>query len=247
MVLANWQQVETDGSTMRMHVSTPDGPGPFPGLVVIQHQGGIDEFMQQMTRRLAEAGYVAAAPDLYHRDGPDCTDDLVTRRSRLSDRRVINDINATIGFLERQISVHDSRFGVIGFCMGGRLAYLMAAVNPGLKAAVAYYPGNTFRAWGRDLPSPFERTPDVHCPLQGHFGADDKNPSPEDMQKLDTELNKFGKAHEFYSYANAGHAFMDSTKESYRRHAAEASWPRTLEFLGRYLSTPASERAAACK
>jgi carboxymethylenebutenolidase len=87
----------------------------------------------------------------------------------------------------------------------------------------------------------------VYCPLQGHFGADDKNPSPEDMQKLDTELNKFGKAHEFYSYANAGHAFMDSTKESYCRHAAEASWRRTLEFLGRYLSTPAADPAAARK
>lgn len=247
MVVADWQQVETDGSTMRMHVSIPEGSGPFPGLLVIQHQGGIDEFMQLMTRRLAEAGYVAAAPDLYHRDGPGCTDDPVTRRSRLSDRRIINDINATVGFLSRQSTVHDGRFGVIGFCMGGRLAYLMAAVNPDLKAAVAYYPGNMFRAWGRDLPSPFERMADVYCPLQGHFGADDKNPSPEDMEKLDIELNKFHKAHEFYSYADAGHAFMDTTKESYRGRAADASWPRTLQFFGRYLATLTSESTAARK
>lgn len=236
MVLASWQQVESDGGMMRMHFSMPEGAGPFPGIVVIQHQGGIDEFMQGMTRRLAEAGYVAAAPDLYHRDGPDCTDDLVTRRSRLSDRRIINDINATIGFFERQSGVDTSRLAVIGFCMGGRVAYLAAAVNPAFKAAVVYYPGNAFRAWGRDLPSPFERTAEISCPVQGHFGAEDKNPSPEDMQRLDTELTKFGKAHEFYSYPGAGHAFMDNTKESYRRHAEEASWPRTLEFFGRHLS-----------
>ncbi|MPZ76643.1 MAG: prolyl oligopeptidase family serine peptidase [Deltaproteobacteria bacterium] len=236
MAASNWQQIESDNSAMRMHVSLPEGSGPFPGLVVIQHQGGVDPFVQSMTARLAQAGYGAAAPDLYHRDGLDCTDDIITRRSRLSDRKVINDVNSTVSFLQSQSAVDGNRLGIIGFCMGGRVVYLMATANPRFKAAVAYYAGNTFRAWGRDIPSPFERTPEIHCPLQGHFGAEDKNPSPEDMQKLDAELTKFNKTHEFYSYPNAGHAFMDSTSESYRRHADEASWPRTLEFLNRHLS-----------
>ncbi len=237
MVLSSWQQVESDGSMMRMNFSTPEGAGPFPGIVVIQHQGGIDAFIQEMTRRLAEAGYAAAAPDLYHRDGPDCTDDFVTRRSRLSDRRIINDIHATVGFFERDNSIDRHRLAVIGFCMGGRVAYLAAAVNPAFKAAVVYYPGNTFRAWGRDLPSPFERTAEISCPVQGHFGAEDKNPSPEDMQRLNDELSRLGKAHEFYAYSGAGHAFMDNTKETYRRHAEAAAWPRTLEFFGRHLAS----------
>ena len=64
-----------------MHVSVPALSTPVPGIVVIQHQGGVDEFVQNMTHRLADAGYVAAAPDLYHRDGPDCRDDFVARRS----------------------------------------------------------------------------------------------------------------------------------------------------------------------
>jgi len=232
---SNWQEIESDGSAMRLHVSIPEGAGQFPAMVVIQHQGGVDEFIQKMTERLAHAGYFAVAPDLYHRDGPDCKDDIVTRRSRLSDRRIVNDINATVGYLQHHSAADEKRIGIIGFCMGGRVVYLMAAAVPAFKAAVAYYPGNTFRAWGRDLPSPFERTGEIHCPLQGHFGADDANPTPQDVIKLDAELAKFGKLHEFYSYQNAGHAFMDSTKESYRRHADEDSWPRTLEFLGRYL------------
>jgi carboxymethylenebutenolidase len=236
MTQSSWQTTESDNSSMRLHVSVPEGVDPFPAMVVIQHQGGVDEFIQQMTQRLAQAGYLAAAPDLYHRDGPDCKDDLVTRRSRLSDRRIINDAAATIDFLKRQRSVDGSRLGVIGFCMGGRVAYLLAAAHPAFKAAVVYYPGNTFRAWGRDLPSPFERTAELHCPIQGHFGANDANPSPEDMAKLDAELRKLDKPHEFYSYADAAHAFMDSTKDSYRRHADEASWPRTLDFLARHLS-----------
>jgi carboxymethylenebutenolidase len=234
-MISNWQEIESDGSPMRLHVSMPDGAGPFPALVVLQHQGGVDQFIQEMTRRLAGAGYMAAAPDLYHRDGPDCKDDLVTRRSRLSDRRIVNDLNASVGYLQSHSAADKKRIGIIGFCMGGRIVYLAAAAIPAFKAAVAYYPGNTFRAWGRDLRSPFERTEEIHCPLQGHFGANDVNPSLQDVVKLDAELAKFSKPHEFYSYPNAGHAFMDSTKESYRREADEASWARTLDFLSRHL------------
>ena len=98
MTKSDWQQTESDGSMMRMHVSAPEGSGPFAGIVAVQHQGGVDEFMENMTQRLAQAGYVAAAPDLYHRDGPNCSDDIVTRRSRLRDRTVINDVNAAVSF-----------------------------------------------------------------------------------------------------------------------------------------------------
>jgi carboxymethylenebutenolidase len=237
MTSSSWQQTDSDNSTMRMRLSLPTGTGSFPAMVVIQHQGGVDEFVEKMTVRLADAGYVAAAPDLYHRDGPDCKDDIAARRSRLGDRRIINDVNACVRFLQSHDSVDRNRIGIVGFCMGGRVVYLMAAANPVFKASVAYYPGNTFRAWGRDLASPFERTAEIHCPLQGHFGADDKNPSPEDMAKLDAELTKFNKPHEFFSYPGGGHGFMDSTKESYRRDADQASWPRTLDFLGRHLAT----------
>jgi carboxymethylenebutenolidase len=116
------------------------------------------------------------------------------------------------------------------------LAFLGAATHPNLKASVAYYPGNLFRAWGRDLPSPFERSPDIRCPIQGHFGADDANPSPDDRIKLDAELSRLGKPHEFHSYENAGHAFLDFTKDSYRKHADEPSWRRTLDFLFQHLN-----------
>jgi len=237
MVASGWQQTTSDGSTMRMHLSVADGRGPFPGVVVMQHQWGIDEFMQSITARLAQSGYVAAAPDLYHRDGPECTDDVIARRSRLSDRKVIIDVNATVKFLRSQPAVDENRFAIIGFCMGGRIAYLMAAASFEFKAAIVFYGGNIFRAWGRDIPSPFERTSEIHCALQGHFGADDRNPSPDDMRKLDLELTKYDKKYEFYAYPDATHAFMDHTRESYRRHADEAAWPRTLEFLIRHLST----------
>jgi carboxymethylenebutenolidase len=147
---------------------------------------------------------------------------------------VIADINATVDFLKSHNSVDAGRIGIVGFCMGGRAVYLMCAVNPEIKAGVMYYGGDTFSAWG-DGPSPFERTKDIHCPIMGHFGEDDKNPSPADMKKLDTELTRLGKPHEFYSYPNAAHAFANFGSSNYREHAADASWPRTFGFFGKYL------------
>jgi len=235
MTISSWQEIDSDGGPMRLHVSAPVGAGPYPALLVMQHQGGVDEFIRQITERLANDGYIAAAPDLYHRDGPDCTDDIATRRSRLSDRRIIKDLAAAFEYLQTHSAVANHRIGVIGFCMGGRLALLGAATNPAFKAAVAFYPGNSFRAWGRDMPAPFERIADIRCPVQGHFGADDTNPSPEDMAKIDAEMTKWHRPHEFHSYANAGHAFLDRTKDTYRRHADESSWSKTLEFLSCHL------------
>ena len=220
---------------MRLYVSVPSGTGPFPAVVVIQHQGGVDDFMEEMTQRVASAGYAVVAPDLYHRDGPDCKDDGPTRRARLQDVLVIKDVNATVDFLISHRSVDAERLGIIGFCMGGRVAYLMAAANPHLKAAVAYYGGNIMVPWGEGL-APFDRTAEIHCPLLGLFGEEDANPSPADMRKLDAELTKHGKVHEFHSYPGAGHAFMNWRGERYRADADRDSWPKTLAFFAQHLT-----------
>ncbi|MBI2359104.1 MAG: dienelactone hydrolase family protein [Deltaproteobacteria bacterium] len=241
-----WDEIKVDGGLMRLYISHPGASKPLPAVVVIQHQGGVDEFVQDMTRRVAEAGYFGVAPDLYHRDGPDCTDDAPTRRVRLRDVTVIKDVNATVDFLKKHNSVDGERLGIVGFCMGGRVVYLMAAVNPSFSAAVKYYGGGIFQPWG-DGPSPFDRTAEIHCPLLGHFGEDDQNPSPDNMRKLDSELRRLGKVHEFYSYPDAGHAFMNKTAKSYRAHADQASWPRTADFLRRCLVEVTPKQKAAAR
>lgn len=241
---SRWEEIKVDNNPMKLYVSHPDGAGPFPAVVVIQHQGGVDKFMEEMTEKVAAAGYFGITPDLYHRDAPDCRDDGPTRRSRLRDATVIRDVNATVDFLKDHRLVHGERLGITGFCMGGRVAYLMAAANPGFSASVAYYGGNISKAWGEG-PSPFERTAEIHCPIMGHFGEEDQNPSPEDMRKLDAELAKHGKVHEFYSYPGAGHGFMDRHGNKYNARADQASWPRTLDFFRRYMIEIAPKRATA--
>lgn len=216
---------------MPLYVSMPDTTGPLPAVVVAQHAGGVDTFIRTMTDRLAEAGYVAAAPDLYHRLGPD--DPRGPRE--LIDAEMITDIQATVMFLQNHSAVDGDSLGITGFCMGGRVAYLMASAIPQFKAAEAYYGGNTMVALGEGSMSPFERTGEIGCPLLFHFGDEDANPSPEDMQTLDAELARYDKAHEFYTYPGAGHAFMDFTGKRYREAAAGAAWARTLDFFARHL------------
>jgi carboxymethylenebutenolidase len=230
---SSWENVKVGDSSMRTYMSLPENSQPAPAVIVVQGQTGVDDFLK-FSDMVATNGFVAAAPDFYHRDPPDCKDDGPMRRMRLRDSTVIQDVNATVSFLKSHKSVDPSKIGIVGFCMGGRVVYLMPAVNPDIKAGVMYYGSDPFSPWG-DGPSPFDRSKDISCPIMGHFGEDDKNPSPADMKKLDAELTRLGKQHEFYSYAGAAHAFANFGSGNYREHAANASWPRTFEFFGKYL------------
>jgi carboxymethylenebutenolidase len=229
-----WESTTVNGKDMGLYVSVPEGDGPFPAVIVIQHQGGVDDFIQEMTRRMPEAGYVGVAPVLYHRDPVDSVDDAPTRRGRLLDANLIADVQATMDFLSAHPGIDSSRVGIVGYCMGGRVAYLMAAAIPGMKAAVDYYGGNRMLSWG-DGPTPFDRTADIQCPVLGHFGEIDANPSQADMAKFDAEMTRLGKEHQFYSYPNADHGFMNERGPRYNADADKNSWPRTLDFFARTL------------
>ncbi|HXF52150.1 MAG TPA: dienelactone hydrolase family protein [Dehalococcoidia bacterium] len=233
---ARWDTVQVDGAPMRCYVTVPEGPGPFPAVIVIQHAGGVDAFVQTMTDRIAEAGFVGVAPDLYHREDPSSADDPMTRMGRLRDRTIIADVNAAIEHAKTLPEFRADRIGITGFCMGGRVAYLMATKRPDLKAAVVFYGGNIFVPWGEG-PSPFDGTADIACPILGLFGEDDPNPSPRDVARLDAELTRLGKPHEFHSYAGAGHAFMNEGRPSYRPEAARDAWQKCVAWFERYLKT----------
>jgi carboxymethylenebutenolidase len=231
---SGWEKVKVDGSDMPLYVSMPATDLVVPGVVVIHGQSGLESFIKDTTHMFAQLGYAAAAPNLYHRDPTDCKDDNPTRKARLRDPSIVRDIEGAIGFLKDHRQVDSGKLGIVGFCMGGRLVYLMSAASKDLQAGVMFYGGGTMVPFG-DGPSPFERTREINCPIQGHFGAEDQNPSPADMRKLDAELTQFGIAHEFHSYAGAAHAFANTGSINYRPHAAAQSWPRAMEFFSRHL------------
>ncbi len=230
------ETVRVGDADMTVYGNMPAEAGALAAIVVIQHGAGVDTFTRAMVNRLTDAGYAAVAPDLYHRF--DRSLEATAKRQQLKDNEIIADVDATVDFLRKHQRVDAARLGIIGFCMGGRVVYLMAAVNPYFKVAVAYYGGNIMVPWGDGVQPPFARTGEIGCPLLFHFGAEDTNPSPEDMRKLDEELTRCGKEHEFHAYENAGHGFMDFTNaQRYREVAQQASWPRTLAFLARHLGS----------
>ena len=231
-----WDDLDVAGGRMRCFVATPDRDGPHPTVVVIQHAGGVDPFVQGMTRRLADGGFVAVAPDLYHREDANASDDPMTRMSRLRDESIVLDVNAALDHIRTLREARADRTGITGFCMGGRVAYLMAASSPdAIKAAVVFYGGNIMVPWGRG-PAPFDLSERIRCPLLGLFGEDDPNPNPADVARLDAELTRLGKAHEFHSYPGAGHAFMNEDRPSYRTEAAKDAWARCLDWFRRHLA-----------
>ena len=220
---------------MRILSSAPDVEHA-PGVVVMMHGPGLDRFIEDRVADLARHGYAAAAPDLYHRQ-PDDDVDIMARIGRLRDDEIVADIDATVAHLRGLARPRVGELAVLGFCMGGRNTYLAAGARPALwRAAVVFYGGNIMKPWGGGDVSPFDRTAQIACPVLGQFGLDDTNPSPVDVDKIDAELTRHDKPHEFYRYPGAGHAFLNFTNaERYRPEPAQQAWQLALDFLARHL------------
>ena len=232
---ASWETIKVDGSDMRMYLSVPEGSGPFPAVLVSQHGPGVNEFIQDFVNKLAKEGYVACAPELYHRVTEEMLADGSSAGQHLNDSEIVADINATVEFLRSRPFVDGERLGVTGFCQGGRTTWLAATTNPHFKAAVPFFGGNIRVPVGDSDQSPFDRTSGMKCPVLFHFGAVDTNPSPEDQARYDEELTRLGIPHQFYSYPGADHAFMDYNRDRYQKEASDIAWPRTLEFFAAHL------------
>lgn len=229
-----WDTVTVSGQPMRVHIGVPDGESKCAGILVAQHGPGVDSFVQDAVIRLFREGYVAAAPELYHRQPADVKDNM-TRIGMLKDDEIIADMNATFAHMKGLKEIAVGPVGIVGFCMGGRVSYLIAAANREIKACTVFYGGNIMKAWGAP-PTPFERTKDINCPVIGFFGNEDTNPSPDDVNKIDAELTRLNKPHEFHRYNEAGHAFQNFLDSSrWRPRPARGSWSEMLAFFAQHL------------
>lgn len=228
--MSDYVKTDVSGESMKVLVARPTGSGgPWPVIALMHHKGGIDEFPRAHAERLAREGYIVAVPELYHRT-PGLPPDQALRALR--DPEIIADIAATLDLVAATENVRPGANAILGHCMGGRLAFLGAIADRRFRAAVAYYSGNMFTPWGGDGPSPFERLGELHCPVAGFYGNEDKNPSPADVDKIDAELTRLGIRHTFHRYDKTGHAFQNfANAEGYRPAAAEDAWQKTLRFL----------------
>ena len=227
------------------YFARPLGAGPFPGMVVIHHAPGWDEWYREATRKFAHYGYAAISPNLYCREGHGTPEDVgakVRAAGGVPDVHVVGDIEGAMRYL-RSLPYINGKVGVFGTCSGGRNAFFLACRVKGFDAAVECWGGRVVMPKEDLTPkqpvAPIDYTKDLSCPLLGIFGNEDKSPSPEQVNQHEAELKKHGKNYEFHRYDGAGHGFFYYDRPAYRQEQAVDGWKKIFAFLERHLGAAA--------
>ncbi len=219
-----------NGESLSGYVARPEGDVPHPSVIVVQEWWGLNEHIKDVTRRFAQAGYVALAPDLYHGQVATEPDEARKLVMELDMPAAVQEIGSAADFLLGQDYVSGEQVGVLGFCMGGGLA-LQAALNDAgtgrYAVAIPFY----------GSPLTPEQAATVQTPILGLYGADDGGIPAADVKAMQDALTKAGVDNSFTIYEGAPHAFFNDTRESYRPEAAADAWEQTLAWLQKYLSS----------
>jgi carboxymethylenebutenolidase len=203
---------------------------------------GWDQATKEIARTFAVHGYNAICPHLHFREGPEASPDDAAAASRASggvpDERFLGDAAGAIQAL-RMLPTSNGKVGVIGYCSGGRQAFLTACSLP-VDACVDCYGAFVVGTPPPEMPMKVrpltDRVQDLRCPVLGLFGQEDKFPSPEQVEELRGLLTTHGKTFELHSYEGAGHAFFAVDRPSYRPEAAVDGWQRIWTFFGKHLA-----------
>ncbi len=231
-----------DGDDIEAYCARPTSVGPFPGVVVIHHMPGYDRSTKEIVRTFAAYGYAALCPNLHYRYAPGAkaadAAAAAIEAGGVPDEQCIGDVRGAVEFLGA-LPDANGRVGVIGYCSGGRQAYVVACCLD-IDAAVDCYGGRVVAAPADLTPArpiaPIDRTADLKCPLLGLFGAEDANPSPEQTAQIEAALRAHGKTYEFHTFDDAGHAFFSVDRPNFRVEAAKQGWKLIWDFFGRHLS-----------
>lgn len=240
-----------NGDQIDAYFAQPTGSGPFPGVVVIHHLPGWDEWTTEVVRKLAHHGYAAVSPHLYSRSGKSPAEAGADAFRGLtegapivgqSDAQAMGDIEASAQWLKAR-GTSNGKVGCIGFCSGGRLAYLAASSVPSIDAAVdcwggAVVPSPRWPTNDAHPVAPIELTSKIHVPLLGIFGNEDKSPSPEDVNRTEQALQQAGKEYEFHRYDGAGHGFFATDRPASRPEQAKDAWEKVFAFYAKHLKVP---------
>jgi carboxymethylenebutenolidase len=237
-------------TTSQTTVTTPDGPmdlyealpegKPKGAVVVIQEAFGVNDHIKEVTRRIADAGYRAVAPTLFHRAGggtADYTDfaKVMPLFKGMSDAGTLMDVDAALAHL-RGAGFRDAQIGLVGFCFGGRVSFLVATQRA-LGAAVGFYGGGIVTARRGGFATLIGDAPKLATPWLGLFGDKDQGIPIEDVETLRATLAKEAKvASQIVRYPDAEHGFNCNARPSYDEAAAKDAWARMLDWFGARLS-----------
>lgn len=224
----------SDGTTMNAFTSRPDDGECHPGLLVLQEVYGVNSHIRDVTERFAREGFVAMAPELFHRTAPSEQfsysdfQKAVPHMRALTEEDMTADLRASCGWLTSNNCVKADAIGSVGFCMGGRVSFLANAVLP-VKAAVSYYGGGI--APGKAGPGLLGNAGELHAPMLFYWGGADQHISVEQRRAVIDAVAAAGKAFVNVEFGEADHAFFCDQRPSFNPQAARQSWVLTLEFL----------------
>jgi carboxymethylenebutenolidase len=222
-----------DGTTMRAWMAQPKEQGAYPGLLVFQEAFGVNAHIRDIAGRFAREGFVAVAPELFHRTGAgfdgryDDFPSAVPHMKALNDASMGTDLRAAHDWVRGSIGAELPIFA-IGYCMGGRAAFLAALTLP-LAGAISYYGGGI--APNATNPGLLGRASGIQAPLLLFWGGRDKHIPPEQVRAVTDALRTMGKNFVNVEISNADHAFFCDARASYSPAAALLAWPLTLAFL----------------
>jgi carboxymethylenebutenolidase len=214
---------------MRAWVAQPRGQSPRRGLLVFQEAFGVNAHIRSVTERLAAAGFVAISPELFHRTAPGFDgryDDSPTAMAQLQQVTIEGidaDVRAAYEWLEGAGVA--GRAAAVGYCFGGRVAFVANSSLP-LKAAASYYGGR--------IPPLLDRTPRLSGPMLFFWGGLDHHVPSEQRQAVIAGLGDAGKTFVDVVFSNADHGFFNEDRPSYHEQSAIQSWNLTLSFLNTY-------------
>lgn len=228
-------EIPVSDGKLPAYFARPQGGGPSPSVLVIEEIFGVHEHIKDLCRRLAKAGYLAVAPELYARLGDlsKMTDVQTIMRdviSKAPDATMLSDLDATAAWAAANKG-DANRLAVTGFCRGGRPVWLYAAHNPRLKAAVSWY-GPVLGATSELQPKTVtDLATELKCPLLGLYGAADQGIPVETVQAAAAKAKAAGRSVEIVIYPDTPHGFNADYRPSYRKEAAEDGWRRMLAFF----------------
>jgi carboxymethylenebutenolidase len=213
----------------------PDKGGPFPVVLVVQEIFGVHEHIKDLCRRLAKAGYLAVATEMYARQGDVSKlkdfQEILKIVAKVPDSQVMSDLDATAAWAKKTGKGDTGKLAVTGFCWGGRIVWLYAAHNPDLKAGVAWY--GRLAGKGDDLhpKHPLDVVASLKAPVLGLYGGKDQGIPLSDVEKMRDALKDAGKPGEIVAYPDAGHGFNADYRPGYNKEAAQDGWKRMLEWF----------------
>ncbi|GAN76088.1 dienelactone hydrolase family protein [Acidisphaera rubrifaciens] len=221
------------------YYARPDGRGPFPTILVIEEIFGVHEYIKDVCRRLAHAGYAAVAPELYARiaDLSKMTDAKAIIRDvilKAPDAQMLADLDAAARWSADVNHGDGGRLGVTGFCRGGRDTWLYAAHNPRLRAAVAWYGPIGGPRSPIQPRTASDMATKLNCPLLGLYGGQDKSIDIAEVQAAARHARRAGRIVEIVVYPDAPHGFHADYRPSYRAADARDGWQRMLDWFRRY-------------